>query len=147
VKPSRRIDISVLVPVRNEAAFIAETGRLILAQEFEGEAEFLMIDGACDDGTRALLDELTPSDARVKVLENSAGDLASALNVGLGAARAVRCEARRGRTRGWRNRVRERVEHARTRSGPTQDRELRASRRVIGPSERDGWFLPPPGWA
>ena len=87
MEPSRRIDISVLVPVRNEAAFIAETGRLILAQEFEGEAEFLMIDGASDDGTRALLEELAASDVRVRVIENPAGDLASALNAGLAAAR------------------------------------------------------------
>jgi succinoglycan biosynthesis protein ExoA len=87
VELSGPIDVSVLVPIRNEAAFIGETGRLILAQQFDGAAEFLMIDGASQDGTRALLEELAASDPRVRVLENPAGDLASALNIGLRAAR------------------------------------------------------------
>ncbi len=46
-----------------------------------------MIDGASKDGTRAILDELAAREPRVRVLENPAGDLASALNVGLDAAR------------------------------------------------------------
>jgi glycosyltransferase involved in cell wall biosynthesis len=84
---SEPIDVSVLVPIRNEAAVIGETARLILAQRFDGEAEYLLIDGASEDGTRAILAELAATDPRVRVLDNPAGDLASALNIGLGEAR------------------------------------------------------------
>ncbi|MCW2970395.1 MAG: glycosyl transferase family 2 [Solirubrobacterales bacterium] len=80
-------DVSVLVPIRNEASIIRESSRTIVGQLFDGSAEFLMIDGNSQDGTRAVLDELAGQDPRVRVLENPAGDLASALNVGLAAAR------------------------------------------------------------
>lgn len=88
IAPMRdHIDASVLVPIRNEAAFIRDTAQMIIAQEFDGSIEFLMIDGDSQDGTRAILEEIADLDERVKILDNPAGDLASALNVGLAAAR------------------------------------------------------------
>src|SRR4051794_30773288 len=81
------VDVSVLVPIRNEARIIRESSRTIVGQSFDGSAEFLMIDGNSQDGTRAALEELAAQDPRVRILENPAGDLASALNVGLAAAR------------------------------------------------------------
>ncbi len=81
------VDVSVLVPIRNEAAFIRETSRAITAQDFHGSVEFLMIDGASQDDTRSILDELALYDPRVRVLDNPRGDLASALGIGLSAAR------------------------------------------------------------
>jgi succinoglycan biosynthesis protein ExoA len=81
------VDVSVLVPVRDEAAFIAKTARAITAQDFQGSVEFLMIDGASRDGTRKILDGLALEDPRVRVLANPRGDLASALCIGLEAAR------------------------------------------------------------
>ena len=84
---SGSIDVSVLVPIRDEAPFIRETARMIVEQQFAGTAEFLMIDGDSQDGTRPILDELAARDERVRVLDNPARDLASALNVGLAAAR------------------------------------------------------------
>jgi GT2 family glycosyltransferase len=80
-------ELSVLVPVRNEGAVIASTARAILDQRFAGTVEFLIVDGLSDDGTRATLDGLAAEDARVRVLENPRGDLASALNIGLEAAK------------------------------------------------------------
>jgi GT2 family glycosyltransferase len=81
------VDVSVLVPIRNEAAVIGETARKILDQRFSGSAEFLLIDGASEDGTRPILEQLATEDERVRLIENPAGDLASALNLGLRAAR------------------------------------------------------------
>jgi succinoglycan biosynthesis protein ExoA len=81
------VDVSVLVPIRDEAAFIRETSRAITSQDFQGSVEFLMIDGASQDGTRTILDELALHDPRVRVLDNPQGDLASALCIGLDAAR------------------------------------------------------------
>jgi len=81
-----RPDVSVLVPVRNEGRLIASTARTILEQHLAGTIEFLMIDGNSTDGTRDALEELAARDQRVRVLENPSGDLASALNIGLGEA-------------------------------------------------------------
>jgi succinoglycan biosynthesis protein ExoA len=81
------VDVSVLVPVRDEAAFIRETSRAITAQSFQGSVEFLMIEGRSRDGTRAILDDLARRDPRVRVLDNPRGDLGSALCIGLDAAR------------------------------------------------------------
>jgi succinoglycan biosynthesis protein ExoA len=81
------VDVSVLVPIRNEAAVIEQTARKIVDQRFAGSAEFLMIDGASDDGTRPILERLAAEDERVRLIDNPAGDLASALNLGLEAAR------------------------------------------------------------
>jgi succinoglycan biosynthesis protein ExoA len=80
------VDVSVLVPVRDERALIATTARTILAQRFDGAIELLMIEGGSRDGTRAELDRLASEDERVRVLENPRGDLASALCIGLDAA-------------------------------------------------------------
>jgi len=80
-------DVSVLVPVRDEGALIATTARTILEQRFSGSIEFLIVDGNSTDGTRVTLEQLASDDTRVRLLENPRGDLASALNIGLHAAR------------------------------------------------------------
>jgi succinoglycan biosynthesis protein ExoA len=85
--PDRRVDVSVLVPVRDEARVIGETAQSILAQRFDGAVEFLMIDGGSRDGTRAIIEGLAQRDQRVTILDNPRGDLASALRIGLEAAR------------------------------------------------------------
>jgi len=80
------VDVSVLVPIRDEGALIAATGRTILSQRFDGSIEFLMVDGGSRNGVRATLEQLAARDARVRILDNPRGDLASALDVGLRAA-------------------------------------------------------------
>jgi succinoglycan biosynthesis protein ExoA len=80
------VDVSVLVPVRDEQALIATTARTILDQHFDGSMELLLIEGCSRDGTRATLERLASEDERVKVLDNPHGDLASALRIGLQAA-------------------------------------------------------------
>lgn len=80
-------DVSVLVPIRQEGAVIGDTARTILGQQFAGAVEFLLIDGGSKDGTRAILERLREEDGRVEVLDNPRGDLASALGIGLRAAR------------------------------------------------------------
>jgi hypothetical protein len=82
-----RLDVSVLVPIRQEEAVIGDTARTILGQQFEGVIEFLLIVGASRDGTRAIIERLREHDQRIQVLDNPRGDLASALGIGLRAAR------------------------------------------------------------
>jgi succinoglycan biosynthesis protein ExoA len=81
------VDVSVLIPVLNEEAHIRDTAAAMLDQRFDGEIEFLFVEGRSTDRTRALLEELAERDSRVRVLDNPARRTPNALNVGLRAAR------------------------------------------------------------
>lgn len=81
------VAVSVLVPVLNEEAHLRAAAERMLAQELEGEAEFLFIDGGSDDGSLAILGDLERQDRRVRVLHNPYRRTPQALNIGLRAAR------------------------------------------------------------
>lgn len=80
-------EVTVLTPVRDEAAVLRDTAASILAQDWSGSMEILFIDGRSTDGTRAIVEELAGRDPRVRLLDNPEGRLASALRIGLAAAR------------------------------------------------------------
>jgi len=86
---SQPVDVSVLVPVLNEASHIRETVAAMRAQRFAGTVELLLIDGQSVDGTRAILEELAREDARIRVLDNPQRTIPHALNLGLAAARGT----------------------------------------------------------
>ena len=85
--PADTVDVSALIPVRDEAAVIRDVARAILAQEFDGSIEFLFVDGRSDDGTLTILRELAAADTRIRVLDNPARRTPHALNIALRAAR------------------------------------------------------------
>jgi succinoglycan biosynthesis protein ExoA len=85
--PGAPIDISVLVPVRNEERHIRETVAAMQAQRFAGTVELLYADGRSEDRTREILLELARDDPRIRVLDNPRQGTASALNVCLREAR------------------------------------------------------------
>ncbi len=81
------VDMSVLVPVLNEARDIRDSVAAMQAQQFDGRVEFLFADGESEDDTRAILEELAVEDPRIRVLSNPGRQTASGLNVCLRAAR------------------------------------------------------------
>jgi succinoglycan biosynthesis protein ExoA len=81
------VDVSVLIPVLNEAREIRETVAAMQAQHFDGRVEFLFADGESEDDTRAILEQLALQDPRIRVLTNPARQTAAGLNVCLRAAR------------------------------------------------------------
>ena len=81
------VDVSVLIPVRNEAAVLREVAEAMRAQRFDGTFELLFVDGRSDDESRAILEELAAADPRVRVLDNPARRTPQALNLALRAAR------------------------------------------------------------
>ncbi len=83
----RRVTVTTLTPVLNEERHIRETVAALQAQEIAQTAEFIFIDGRSTDRTRAILRELAAEDERIRVLDNPQGHTASALNIGLRAAR------------------------------------------------------------
>jgi succinoglycan biosynthesis protein ExoA len=77
------LSASVLIPVLNEESHLPETMRAMLAQRFDGEIEFLFVDGGSSDRTLEILKEHATRDPRVRVLDNPDRQTTAALNIGL----------------------------------------------------------------
>lgn len=83
------VDVSVLVPVLDEARSLARALDDMLAQQFPGTVELLVLDGGSTDGSRELLDAYAARDPRVRVFDNPARRTPQALNQGLRHARGT----------------------------------------------------------
>lgn len=81
------VDASVLVPVLNEERFIRDSVAAMRAQRFDGEVEFLFMDGGSEDRTRELIEEMAGSDPRIRLFDNPGRTSTAGLNVGLRHAR------------------------------------------------------------
>jgi glycosyltransferase involved in cell wall biosynthesis len=74
--------LSVLLPVRNGAAFSRFSIASILAQSCR-DFEFLIIDDGSTDATAAILAEFAGTDPRIKIVKLAPSGLVAALNLGL----------------------------------------------------------------
>jgi len=80
--------VSVIMPVRNEAAYIARSLGAVLAQDYPADClEILVVDGMSNDGTRQAVLAQAAADPRVRLLDNPAGIVPPGLNIGIGQAR------------------------------------------------------------
>src|SRR3954468_16236127 len=79
--------VSVVLPVRDGAAFVADAVNSILVQTLR-DFELLVIDDGSPDATPAILAQLAASDARLRVVTQSGLGLVAALNRGLSEARS-----------------------------------------------------------
>lgn len=79
--------VSVVVPAYNEAKVITKTIGSLLAQEYPGELEIIVVDDGSPDDTSAVARDAYGRDPRVTVLRKTNGGKASALNVGVARAR------------------------------------------------------------
>lgn len=77
---------SVLVPVLDEARYLPGTVPTMLAQQLDGEIEFLFAEGRSKDRSRAILEQFARRDWRVRVLDSPTGRTPDSLNVALGHA-------------------------------------------------------------
>jgi glycosyltransferase involved in cell wall biosynthesis len=82
-----KVDVSVLVPVLNEERHIRESVEAMLSQRYDGEIEFLFMDGRSRDRTKEILLEMAAADHRIRVLDNPKQRTTYGLNIGLEAAR------------------------------------------------------------
>ena len=79
---------SVVVPVRNEARFIARTLECLLAQDYDpARFEILVVDGGSDDGTPELVADMAQAHANLRLLHNPRRLSSAARNVGIRHAR------------------------------------------------------------
>lgn len=76
--------VSVVVPCRNEAAYIEDCVRSILNMEYPADRlEVLVVDGMSTDGTVKVVEELARKDARVTLHPNPLRVVAPAMNIGI----------------------------------------------------------------
>ena len=78
---SPKREISVILPVRNEAAHLADSVHAILSQDFRGPFEVVLAIGPSSDGTEAIARTLAQADSRVVIVENPTGRTAAGLNL------------------------------------------------------------------
>src|SRR5262249_33994890 len=80
--------ISVVVPVRNEAAFLGRTLEQLLRQDYEpGRFEVLVADGGSTDGTPDPLRGMVAEHPTLRLLHNPRGWASAGRNVAIRAAR------------------------------------------------------------
>jgi glycosyltransferase involved in cell wall biosynthesis len=79
--------VSVIMPVRNGAEWLAEAVASVRAQDF-GDFEFLIVDDGSDDGTAAMLSGFAAADQRIRLLRQAPRGLVEALNNAIAKARA-----------------------------------------------------------
>jgi glycosyltransferase involved in cell wall biosynthesis len=76
-------DLSVILPVLNEANHLATAVHAILSQDYQGKFEVILAIGPSKDKTLAIANELASSDSRVVVVLNPTGRTAAGLNLAL----------------------------------------------------------------
>jgi len=79
--------VSILIPCRNEEKYILKCVTSILNQNYSGEVEVLVIDGMSDDGTVAIIKDLSAANNNVRLIENIKKTTPQAMNIGLNAAK------------------------------------------------------------
>lgn len=81
-----KIDISVVIPCRNEEKYIRNIIRIILSQEGLGvifNCEVLVVDGKSDDGTEEIVREESTKNPSIKLIVNEKKVTPSAFNLGI----------------------------------------------------------------
>jgi glycosyltransferase involved in cell wall biosynthesis len=73
--------VSVVVPCRNEAGYIAACLDSIIASDYPGDRlEILVAEGQSDDGTRAIVERYARRDPRIRLIENPSQTTPAGLN-------------------------------------------------------------------
>jgi glycosyltransferase involved in cell wall biosynthesis len=80
--------VSFVVPVRNEEQHIRACLQSLVDQDYPpGEIEIIVVDGQSSDATPAILEEMRQQSPQIRCLENPAGVVPSAMNIGIRASR------------------------------------------------------------
>jgi glycosyltransferase involved in cell wall biosynthesis len=80
---SPKPEISVILPVRDEAPHLADAVNAILSQDFHGLLEVVLAIGPSRDGTEEIAQALAQTDQRVVIVANPSGRTAAGLNLAI----------------------------------------------------------------
>lgn len=79
--------VSVVMPIRNEAGFIARSLGSVLAQDYpRSHLDVVVVDGCSDDETPAIVAGMAEKDERITLLQNRGRIVATGLNQALAVA-------------------------------------------------------------
>lgn len=79
--------VSVIMPVRNEAAYIERSLGAVLAQDYPADRlEILVVDGLSTDGTREYIAAAQKERPNLRLLDNPRGIVPPGLNIGIAQA-------------------------------------------------------------
>jgi glycosyltransferase involved in cell wall biosynthesis len=81
-------DLSVILPVLNEANHLKAAVTAILAQNYQGKFEVILAIGPSSDATSQVASDLAQADSRVIVVDNPTGKTAAGLNIALAKSKA-----------------------------------------------------------
>lgn len=80
--------VTIILPIRNEAQFIAQVLDAVVAQDYPpGRIEIFIADGMSDDGTREIVTEFSGRDPRVRLMDNPDRIVPTGLNRAVRVAR------------------------------------------------------------
>jgi len=80
--------VSFVMPVRNEEEYIRSSMQSLVNQSYPAnECEIIVVDGRSSDRTREIIEEICEKNPRVRCLDNHAGIVPTAMNIGIRAAR------------------------------------------------------------
>ena len=80
--------VSFVMPVRNEEEHIRVSLQSLVEQSYPAsECEIIVVDGQSSDRTREIIEEIRERNPQVRCLENRAGIVPTAMNIGIRAAR------------------------------------------------------------
>lgn len=80
--------VTVILPVFNEAAYIGRCLHAVQAQDYPtDQMEILVVDGLSTDNTRQIVAQLAETDPRIRLLDNPAKIVPTAMNIGIRQAR------------------------------------------------------------
>ena len=85
---SRRVTVSVVVPMKNEERYIGKCLETILANDFPmDQCEILVMDGRSTDRSRMIVEEKAAQYPMIRLLDNPGEIAPTAMNLGIRAAR------------------------------------------------------------
>jgi cellulose synthase/poly-beta-1,6-N-acetylglucosamine synthase-like glycosyltransferase len=106
--------VSVILPIRNEAHYIARSLGAVLAQDYPADRmEILVADGMSTDGTREIVESMGAGPPRVQIIDNARRIAPTALNAAIARARGEILVRVDGHCEIERDYVRRCVEHLR----------------------------------
>jgi glycosyltransferase involved in cell wall biosynthesis len=80
--------VSFVMPVRNEEEYIRASLQSLVDQSYPAsECEIIVVDGRSSDRTREIIEEIRERNPQVHCLDNPAGIVPTAMNIGIRAAR------------------------------------------------------------
>jgi len=83
---SPKRQISIILPILNEAVHLEESIHSILSQDYLGDIEVVLAIGPSHDGTERIAQDLADKDSRIIIVTNPSGRTASALNLAISAS-------------------------------------------------------------